>query len=52
MSKWDRVNKFLKDHGHEVGDGWEHQDIATGVMDVMDVVIEIIEKVEKKWLIK
>ena len=47
MTDYDRINKFLKDHGHEVKGGWEFLTPGKGVVVLMQTVIDIIEKIEK-----
>jgi len=48
ISDYDRVNNFLKDHGHEVKGGWEMLTPGIAIVRIMDVVIEIIENIEKR----
>jgi len=48
MSKYEKVNKFLKDHGYEVNKEWEYLPVGDGVVLLMNIVVDIMEKFEKE----
>ncbi len=48
MSDYERINKFLEDHGHKVEGGWEFLNPGIAFIILAEVVIEITEKIERE----